>query len=248
VRINMKLITLNIWGGQIKEPLLAFILAHQEVDFLCFQEVNHRAPYKTSTDDNPVCLDILDQIAEQLPHHRFFFRPVVNNVYGLAMFVRKDIELLNEGEVIIHENPDYPGKGPVHQRNLQWMQCRLQEKEFMIVNTHFLWNGAGKNDSPERIQQSHKVKNFLDSVNIPKIICGDFNLRPDTESMKILEDKMTNLIKDYNIQSTRTSLYPKSERFADYVLVSNEIIVNDFKVLPEEVSDHAALKLEFSLK
>ena len=244
----MQLITLNIWGGQVKESLLEFISAHQEVDFLCLQEVNHRAPCKTTTDDNPVCLDILDQIAERLPHHRFFFRPVVNNVYGLAMLVKKNIELFNEGEVTIHENPDYPGRAPTHQRNLQWMQCRLQEKEFMIVNTHFLWNGVGKNDSPERIQQSHKVKSFLDSVNMPKIICGDFNLRPDTKSIEILEENMRNLVKEYKIQSTRTSLYPKPERFADYILVSNEVIVHDFKVLPEEVSDHAALKLEFFLK
>ena len=244
----MKLITLNIWGGHVKEPLLKFISAYQDVDFLCLQEVNHRALYKTSTDDNPVCLDILDQIAEQLPQHRFFFRPVVNNVYGLAMFVKKDIELLNEGEVIIHENPDYPGKGPTHQRNLQWVECRTQGKKFVIINTHFLWNGVGKLDSPDRIQQSQRVKAFLDTLSVPKIFCGDFNLRPDTESIKLLENNMKNLVKEYHIQSTRTSLYPKAERFADYVLVSDEVVVHTFKVLPEEVSDHAALQLEFLIK
>ena len=55
---------------------------------------------------------------------------------------------------------------------------------------------------------------------------------------------MKNLIKEYNIQSTRTSLYEKSEKFADYVFVSPEIVVKDFKLLPDEVSDHLALFLE----
>ena len=125
----MKLLTLNIWGGQIKEALIKFIAQHQEVDFICLQEVYHRAPHKTSTDDNPVCLDILDQMASALPHHNFYFRPVVQNVYGLAIFIKKDIELLCEGEVIIHENPQYTGTGPRHQRNLQWIECSTQGKK-----------------------------------------------------------------------------------------------------------------------
>ena len=91
------------------------------------------------------------------------------------------------------------------------------------------------------------MKDFLNTLDAPVILCGDFNLRPDTESIKILEENMHNLVKDYNIQSTRTSLYPKAERFADYILTSNEIIVQDFKVLPDEVSDHSPLWVEFSV-
>lgn len=243
----MQLITLNIWGGHVKEKLLEFINRYQQVDFFCLQEVYHRAPHKTSTDDNPVCLDILDQMAKQLPNHRFFFRPVVANVYGLAIFIKKDIQLLNEGEIIIHENPDYPGQGPKHQRNLQWAECSFEHKKYVIINTHFLWNGAGKSDSEDRIQQSKRVKDFLDSLSVPKVLCGDFNLRPDTESIKILEKDMSNLVTDYKISSTRTNLYPKAERFADYVLTSKDIVVQNFKVLPDEVSDHAALWVQFSL-
>lgn len=241
----MQLITLNIWGGHVKTGLLDFIKQYQHVDFFCLQEVYHRAPYKTSTDDNPVCLDILDQIADYLPNHHFFFRPVVDSVYGLAIFIKKDIELLNEGEVIIYENPDYTGKGPRHHRNLQWVECIFQGKKYVVINTHFLWNGAGKGDSDDRLQQSKRVKDFLESLSVPKLLCGDFNLRPDTESIKILEKDMRNLITDYNIQSTRTSLYPKAERFADYVLASSDITIHDFNVLPDEVSDHAALWVEF---
>jgi len=243
----MQLITLNIWGGQIKESLLNFIQTYQHVDFFCLQEVYHRAPYKISTNEDLVCLSILDKIAKQLPNHRFFFRPVVSNTYGLAIFIKKNIELLNEGEVIIYENPDYPGQGPRHHRNLQWVECRFQGKKYVVINTHFLWNGAGKGDSEDRIQQSTRVKHFLDSLSVPNLLCGDFNLRPDTESIKILENNMRNLVKDYDITSTRTSLYPKAERFADYVLVSPDIVVDDFKVLADEVSDHAPLWVSFSM-
>ncbi|MBP9726198.1 MAG: endonuclease/exonuclease/phosphatase family protein [Gammaproteobacteria bacterium] len=243
----MKLITLNIWGGQFKELLTEFFAAHRDVNFFCLQEVNHRALHKSSTDDNPVCLNILDEISAVLPEHNFFFRPTVNNTYGLAMFVKKNIEIVAEGEVIIHDNPTYPGAGPTHSRNLQWMQCKDQGKEYCILNIHCLWNGAGKGDSAERIEQSHRAKAFLNSLQVPKILSGDFNLRPDTMSISILEDNMDNLVKRFGIQSTRTSLYPKAERFADYILTSSGVLVNDFKVLPDEVSDHSPLFLDFSV-
>lgn len=72
----------------------------------------------------------------------------------------------------------------------------------------------------------------------------DLNVLPETESLKILEKDLKNLIKEYNITSTRSSLYPKENKFADYVLVSPEIKVLDFKVLPDTISDHAPFYLE----
>ena len=57
---------------------------------------------------------------------------------------------------------------------------------------------------------------------------------------------LKNLITEYNATSTRTTLYNGSdEKFADYVFVSQDIVVEKFEVLPDVVSDHAALYLEF---
>jgi endonuclease/exonuclease/phosphatase family metal-dependent hydrolase len=241
----MKLITLNIWGGHIRDPLLEFISFHRDVDIFCFQEVYHEALEKISTEDRKVSLNIFSEIKALLQTHNTFFKPVVENIYGIGMLVKNKIEVLGEGEISIHDNPNYPGRGPTHSRNLQWLECRINNKIYSILNVHGLWNGMGKTDSPERIAQSQRIKDFVDTINTPKILCGDFNLRPDTQSMQILEKGMNNLIKTYNVKSTRTSWYTKEEKFADYILTSPEIIVKNFKVLPVEVSDHAPLLLEF---
>src|ERR1700733_5235597 len=241
----MRLITLNIWGGHVRDPLLKFIKSHHEIDIFCFQEVYHNAQKKISDEDRAVCLNIFSELKALLPQHRAFCRPVVNNIYGIGMFVKKDIPVLEEGEIHIHENPAYRGIGPTHSRNLQWVKCQINDQIHTIMNVHGLWNGKGKNDAPERIVQSQKIKGFVDGVQTPKILCGDFNLRPDTESIKILQKGMKNLIKDFKIQSTRTSLYPKEEKFADYVFTSPEITVNHFEVLKDEVSDHCPLLLDF---
>ena len=58
------------------------------------------------------------------------------------------------------------------------------------------------------------------------------------------EEGLRNLVKEYGIISTRTSFYEKEGKMADYALVSPELNVLDFRVLPDEVSDHAALYLE----
>ena len=161
------------------------------------------------------------------------------------MFVNKSLEVLGEGERKIYENPTYPGRGPTHSRILQWIRCKVKGQLCTIINVHGLWNGNGKNDSPERILQSKNIIAFLESVDTPKILCGDFNLRPDTESVKILENKMLNLIRHYRITSTRTSFYTKPEKYADYIFISPEVKTITFEVLADEVSDHSPLVAHF---
>ncbi|HSE34638.1 MAG TPA: endonuclease/exonuclease/phosphatase family protein, partial [Candidatus Paceibacterota bacterium] len=79
----------------------------------------------------------------------------------------------------------------------------------------------------------------------------DFNILPDTESMSILENGMRNLVKEFGVESTRTPLYrhysnPEEPNYADYVLVSPDVRVTRFEVLPDVVSDHSPLLLEFT--
>lgn len=241
----MKLISLNIWGGFVRDPLLDFVKVHQNIDFFCFQEVYHRAEKKISDDDKELSLNIFTELQELLPQHQGFFRPVVESKYGIAMFVKSSIEIINEGEITIHENPEYPGHGPTHSRNLQWLAFKYQNQFYSIMNVHGLWNGKGKTDTPERMAQAKKIKAFMDTIDTPKILCGDFNLRPDTHSISIIESGMNNLIRKHKVSSTRTSYYPKEEKYADYIFTSPDVKVQNFAVLEHEVSDHAPLLLDF---
>lgn len=240
----MKLITLNTWGGHVHKELLEFFKEGQEIDIFCLQEIYNGA--KTEKMDPEFMQDAFDlysDIEKTLLNHKGYFRPHIEDWYGLAIFVKKGIEITREGDVSIYDI-DYTGAGN-HSRNLHYVEVGYNGKAVTIANVHGLWNGKGKTDSPERILQSYKIKEFMDSVVGEKILCGDFNLRPDTESVKILEQGMRNLIKEYSVESTRTSLYVKPEKYADYILTSPSIKVIDFKVLGAEVSDHAALYLEF---
>lgn len=124
----------------------------------------------------------------------------------------------------------------------------MNGKKVLIVNVHLTHRPEGKSDSEKRFKQSKIIIDFLGMFDCPKILVGDFNLLPDTESIAMIERAgMRNLIKEYNVTSTRTELYKKPLQFADYIFVSPEINVREFKVLPDVVSDHAPLYLDFEI-
>lgn len=240
----MKLITLNTWGARVKEPFREFIKRNKDVDIFCFQEIYDKAEQVMKGFYPEAEHNLYSELQGLLPEHNSFFRPALKGVYGVGMFIKKDIEIIEEGDITIHKNPGEPEMSGHHDRNLQWVEIKQNNNSYMIANVHGLWNGMGKTDTEARINQSTIIKEFIDSKNGHKILCGDFNLNPDTESVRILEKGMRNLIKDYSISSTRTSFYEKPGRFADYIFTSPDIKVKDFKVMPDEVSDHSALFLE----
>jgi endonuclease/exonuclease/phosphatase family metal-dependent hydrolase len=248
----MKLVTLNIWAGALFQPLIHFFHErHKEIDIFCLQEVwDQQNASDTAIKNAPkgTRIDIYSEIQNALPEFQGYFAPAQENAEGLAIFVRKNIPIEGEGDVFIYRSRDsmVGNDGRTLGRNLQYIQFTRDNKKFTICHFHGLWTGGGKTDTLYRIEQSKKVKAFLDHVQGAKVLCGDFNLLPNTESIKILEEGMRNLIKEYKINSTRSSLYTKPERFADYIFVSPDVQVKDLTVLQDTVSDHLPLQLEFS--
>ena len=246
----MKIITLNTWGGRITKDLLDFLETHRESsDIFCFQEIYHKATHvhvaQGSIDPD---LTLFDDIEKILPEHQSYFRPHYLETYGLASFVKRKLPVIEEDEFFVHHYKGFePGEVVGnHARNVQRISIKQENENLHIFNFHGLWNGGGKGDSEPRLRQSRKLIEYIRSYEGKKVLCGDFNLSPDTESLKMIEDiPLRNLVKEYNITSTRTSFYDKENRFADYILVNEKVDVTDFRVLPDEVSDHSPLALEF---
>lgn len=198
----------------------------------------------------------LQEIAALLPNHAVYFHPQHLDNYGLMMLVKKDWEVVASGDVFVYKHKGYipPGEVGEHARSVQYVSVKNKATEALtVMNFHGLWTtkpeGKGKQDIPERIEQSQKIVEFISTLTTPFVLCGDFNLLPTTQSIKLLEEAgLRNLIKEYGITSTRTKYYPKSEKFADYAFVSNGVEVKDFKVLPDVVSDHSPLYLEIGVR
>lgn len=264
--------TLNIWGGRVYQPLMEHMRRQaQTVNIFCLQEVYSTPSGRISTREiavsgpsesrqptnaSPARANIYEELSLALPEFHGYYSSSQDRYdscgpvdfplsFGLAIFVRKTLQIEKTGDFFVHRarNSVQGTDNATIGRNLQFVQLRHKSKQFTIVNLHGLWNGKGKTDSPERMDQSRKIHVFLQSVSGATILCGDFNLLPDTQSLALLEQDMRNLVKEYGVTSTRSQLYTKPDKFADYLLASAEVIVDEFTVLAEEVSDHLPLLL-----
>ncbi|OGW64723.1 MAG: hypothetical protein A3J72_00450 [Nitrospirae bacterium RIFCSPHIGHO2_02_FULL_40_19] len=163
---------------------------------------------------------------------------------GQAIFVRKNLSVTDRGGLHTH----FPVTN--HSGIFQYVKIKPGVDEFIIGNIHGLWLPTGKLDNPERIKQSEMTRDLYNNYAGKKIICGDFNLRPETESIAIFNKDFKNLIKDFGIKSTRSSLYKDAEKYkdfiSDYVFVSRDVNVMNFKTIDAFVSDHLPIMLEFS--
>jgi endonuclease/exonuclease/phosphatase family metal-dependent hydrolase len=251
----MKLITLNTWGGRIYEPQVYFLRRHAaSTDIFCFQEVYNGATRNKTK--SGVITDMYTEYGKLLPDFTgFHAESGLYNLeetfvsYGIAIFYRKGLKVLETG---IHEifkqgeKLELPEGVVAWNRLLQFLTISLKNTSLTIFNLHGLYTGGGKNDVKPRIFQSERIKSFFEQHKGEKILCGDFNLNPDTSSLAILKENMRDLITENKITSTRSHYYPKNLKWADYILTTFGIQVKHFEVLPDVISDHLPLLLEFN--
>lgn len=259
----MKLISLNIWGGRVYKPLIEYISKlNGEIDIFCFQEFFSSPISKFN--NNGTKSNIYSEISEILKDYYAFFAPTFTNYdtnekvdfdlkFGQATFVKKSLNLISEETVFVYG--EYNITPPIFiegikdgldlPRNIHLVKIKSKQGEILIGNLHGYWIPGSKKDTPQSINQMKKVKEIFDNFNGSKILCGDFNLSPDTKSVKILEENFKNLIIEYKITNTRSKFYTRNEKFADYILVSPDVKIKEFVALDEHVSDHLPLYLEF---
>ena len=255
----MKLISLNVWGGTCYEELIAYIKEQaKSTDIFCFQEVF--STNSSETESNGIRTNLYQELQLILPDFQGYYSPALDTMdnegpvpfdlhYGLATFVAKKISIQAQKDIFVYRTRDSliaSNNSASHPRNLQITTIEVDQKLLNILTVHGLWT-PDKLDSPDRLEQSRKILNQIESLPGATILCGDFNLRPDTESIKMLEKNLKNLITANHLTATRSSLYTGSEPFADYTFVSPDINVRSFSVPDLPVSDHCPMIVEFDI-
>lgn len=243
----MEIVFLNTWGGRVSESLMDFFKNNKDVDVFCLQEVWNVGSEKSI--DSGEMSNLFSDIGNVLDSHEKIFAPAdKDGDYGLAIYFKKSLLPLEDGNIMIHDKeeyfPDLDVTSPA--RNLQYLTLQVEDRQKLtILNFHGLWTGGGKDDTHDRLRQSECIVSFLKTINHSFVIGGDFNLNPDTESIRMLETiGLRNLIKENGVTSTRTSFYKYENKFADYVFVTKGVEIKNFSVLSDEVSDHAPLMIE----
>ena len=260
----MKLLSLNIWAGTQGQPLFDYLKSQAEhTDIFCFQEV-FRTAEKIQPPKAAGRMFIFQELQELLPNYTPLFALTSKNhdlekvvdfqvEAGMAMFVKNNLEILAEDQTPIFGtrgdsiDPTSANIPTVLQR----VELRTAGKIVNVCNYHGTAYPGDKLDTPQRLEQAQKINRILSGLTGSKILCGDFNLTANIESIKILEQGMRNLISEFNITNTRNEIswnkYQNKQHFADFTFVSPEVKVQSFEVPYNTVSDHLPMILDFSL-
>ena len=262
----VRLITLNIWGGRIHDPVLRFIEKHKnKTDIFTLQEV-FKSDRNIQTHGS--YSNILKELAGLLPEFNFYFSPTAEDhdtrgpvnfpiEFGQATFVEHGLAIKNQKEIFVYR--EFNQMGPYHEdgrpdfpRNFIYTEIETEGKKFLVLNLHGFWEPAPKIDNDQRYKQSQVIIDFVKKRGLPVIIAGDFNLGIKTKALKMFEKSgFRNLVKESGALTTRSTLYNikwrSFDKFADYILTSKGIWVTDFKVMRAKVSDHLPLYIEFDI-
>lgn len=262
----MQLITVNIWGGKVYNPLFNFLKKHKDkTDIFCFQEV-FRSDRDIITHGSHS--NILKDLVDGLTDFNHYYSPTAKGhdtrgavdfplEFGQATFIKKGINVIKQEEIFVHRTfnkpgPYYPDGRVDFPRNYIYSEIEKDAKRFLVLNLHGFWEPAAKYDNEQRFRQSQIIIDHIKHVGLPAIVAGDFNLRIETEALKMFDDnEFRNLVKESRSLTTRSTLYHdkwrSNDKFADYILTTKGIWVMDFKVMRTKISDHLPLCLEFEV-
>ena len=131
-----------------------------------------------------------------------------------------------------------------------WVSFLYGNSKWNILNFHGLPEPGNKLDTTERLLSSEKIIQIAKSMTGKIVIGGDFNLLPETQSVKMFENAdFKNLISDFKIDTTRNEnawrLYPNNKQlYADFCFTSQNCKINSFEVPKNLYSDHLPLILD----
>lgn len=228
----MKLIFLNVWNGKIKGIIKFIEDNRQDTDVFCFQEAYNEM--------KSICKDELSDFQETYAYKYV----ALEEDFPQATYTSKNVKVLSS-EILFEGKMDC-GLGI-------YTQVEFKNINVHICNFHGLSKPGDKLDNSGRLNQPRGLVEFFKDKEGLKIIGGDFNLLPETESIKMFEKNgYRDLIKDFKIPTTRNQLawekYPDNKQYySDYVFVSQEVKVKKFSVPDVEISDHLPIILDIEL-
>lgn len=266
----MRLVSLNVAIFEPNNEKLYDFLIKQRSDIVCLQEVTSIP----DQDVNPVYIskDYIDRATLNLrysffsPNYRirgfrqknFHLKENFDFEFGgfldTGNYIKSKFKILKKSKIFVlgeySKVTDWSTWPKNQAKAVQIVDLERPDlKKLRVLNYHGIWTKE-KIGNRETLDACKKIKQLATEVNYPTIITGDFNLFPETESMRIFKGNFVSLVDKYNIQTTRpktNELSHLARNVIDFIFVSKDINVASFKVLNVDVSDHLPLILDFTI-
>ena len=218
-------------------------------DIVCFQEFYSK--------DNPTDFSTYALFRKQFgavdSHHRFIYKKVGRQHFGVALFSK--LPIIAKGEVIFEmeddknynfciyvdvvKNTDTFRIYNVHLQSFRISRIDYEREEKSSVVKQLV--ERLRNAYPRRADQALRVTEHIATSPYPVVICGDFNDTP----VSFVYSRFANQLKDAflesssGIGSTYVGKLPAGR--IDYIFHSPSLIASDFKIQEHAISDHRAI-------
>ena len=260
IQMKLSILQLNINADNYWDSLINFLYKN-DFDILQLQEVTGKDTISGNIDSKIDCFNNLSLIlkekynGELLITQRYSSGP--DSYIGNATFYKKEFLLTEKDEITLHRNvlpfASQSSEFDLVGRKALDLKLKVMEKEISFINLHGAWGGT-TDEKPFQKKQLEKFIKYLKSLKNPFVFTGDLNIAPDQPSILKISELARNLIAEYQILNTlnpRThtakALFPPGAA-VDYVFVSGDIKVTDFRVLKnEDISDHLGLTAEIEV-
>lgn len=255
--MSFKFISLNLYEGGLLFDNISAFLKEKNPDIIAFQEVNNGTDSKL-----PSNLRSMQVLSELLPGYHHFFAPEILLRYpegkidiGNAIFSRFPIS----NEKIVFLNVPYGeydtvpigGDFSKHPKNMHCCNVNLNGTTLMVCNLHGIW-GLDGTDSEDRLKMSDLIVSEVEGKE-KVILAGDFNLKPNTQTIENIEKHLTNVFKDelkttFNLTRKDLKRFPGyASAVVDMIFTSNDLIVTEHTCPNVDISDHLPLIIEFEV-
>lgn len=232
--MKIKVLSWNIWGGYFVDlPGVISLLKKENADIVALQEVK-------SNGENQGKI-----IAKELGINFYDFRVFTTDrhdpSFSLGNSLLSKSEFVSTESIFLSDISDYQKDWETEPRGLVKAEINPGGDNLTVSNVHLAYS---KDFAPSGMR-TKQVKNLMNSVDpIRSILIGDFNSLPDSPEIKFIQTKFENSDPNLNKKTWRVrdkedpdrKLKPKHR--IDYVFVSPDIKVIDFRVLGDYSSDH----------
>ena len=263
----MKLLSLNVALFEANNSKLTQFLQEQGADIVCLQEVVReieesvlneyitKTPIDKSTSNLKYSFygpnSVMDNFEQKGFHGKEDFHFDLGGLAEIGNYVRSKYKIVKAQNIFVENHftytTDFSNWPDVDFRAVLVADLDINGKPLRILNYHGIWT-RGKLGNEKTLAACRKINTLALEAKGEVIICGDFNLFPDTPSMKVFEDNFISLGDKFNIKTTRPAsneLNGSARNVVDYIWVSKGINAKNFEVIDCDVSDHLPLILEF---
>lgn len=170
---------------------------------------------------------------------------------GIAFFYRPSKVKVIDSETFFYTQSSAVGNA-THWRPAQIIEFEVAGRRFGIVNTHLAWDSAGETALAE-LQELLTAKLAPRAKEVERwIICGDFNVVPDSDAIKFLREKGFRYAAEGSEQVTCSLPIQHFAEKVDYIFYSDtklqataqhieEVVQGAYLPSRSQPSDHLAI-------